>query len=621
MAAPGPLSRSVPGARIVALLADAGRFQLAPRVVAGLLALQLLGTTIELCGIFTLVPVFQFIQADGDVAALVDRHREWRLLVDAYAAIGLQVTLAALLCTSLAFLLLRQIVVYVRLLYQVSSREGMVARVRSLAFERFLHVSFAYQDRNSTGEIVNDLTVELSRATDYLFYRIHMAGLVIAAAAYGFSLLFVSVGTTLVAVLLFGAAIAMLRGRMRKSARVGRDVTQANSEAGGFLVERLKTARLVRLAGMERAEAAEMSRLTARQRESLVHLQKLIAQVTVMIEPIVIGASFVFVYLSVTWLDTSIEEIGLFLIMVLRLLPIAKDIAQTGPAIRGGRPAFDAVVRRLDAMESERETSGGTRTFVGLSCAISFDDVSFAYGGANGAPALRNVSVEIAKGTLTALVGPSGAGKSTLIDMLPGLRRPISGQVLFDGVSLQSFDLRSLRRGVAFAPQTPQLFDVSVADHIRYGKPDATMEDILRAAEMAGVAEFADTLPAGYDTPIGEAGVRLSGGQRQRLDLARALVQAAPILILDEPTSNLDAESELRLRRAMRHIVTETDTTIIVIAHRLATVAMADRILVLDEGRLAASGTHAELMHAGGWYASAFSAQQDVSLTSVSEPY
>ena len=272
-------------------------------------------------------------------------------------------------------------------------------------------------------------------------------------------------------------------------------------------------------------------------------------------------------------------------------------------------------------MENERETSGGTRTFVGLSCAISFDDVSFAYGGANGAPALRNVSVEIAKGTVTALVGPSGAGKSTLIDMLPGLRRPISGQVLFDGVPLQSFDLRSLRRGVAFAPQTPQLFDVSVADHIRYGKPDATMEDILRAAEMAGVAEFAGTLPAGYDTSIGEAGARLSGGQRQRLDLARALVQAAPILILDEPTSNLDADSELRLRRAMRQIVTETDTTIIVIAHRLATVAMADRILVLDDGRLTASGTHAELMHAGGWYASAFSAQQDVSLTSVSEPY
>ena len=281
--------------------------------------------------------------------------------------------------------------------------------------------------------------------------------------------------------------------------------------------------------------------------------------------------------------------------------------------MRGTMPAFNAVVQRLESMENERETRGGARKFAGLSRAISFDDLSFAYDGNRAAPALRNVSAEIPKGTLTALVGPSGAGKSTLIDMLPRLRHPMSGQVLFDGAPLQSFDLRSLRRGIAFAPQTLQLFNVSVADHIRYGKADATMESILRAAEMAGVAEFADALPEGYDTLLGEAGVRLSGGERQRLDLARALVQAAPILILDEPASNLDAESEQRLRRAMQRIVTETDTTIIVIAHRLATVAMADQILVLDRGRLVARGTHTELMRSGGWYASAFSAQQDVS--------
>ena len=304
------------------LLAAARRFQLAPRVVGGLLALQLLGTAVELCGIFTLVPIFQFIQADGDLVSLVDRHREWRLLIDAYAAAGLRVTLAALLCTSFAFLLLRQIAVYVRLLYQVSAREGVVARVRVLAFERFLHVSFTYQDRTPTGEIVNALTVELTRAADYLFSRLYLAGMVVVAAAYGLSLLFVSAGMTLVAVFLFGAAFSMLRGQMTKSARIGRDVTRANSEAGGFLVEAPedRASDAPRRHGAGRGD--EMSRLTGRQRESLVHLQKLIALVTVMIEPIVIGASFVFVYVSITWFDTSIEEIGLFLIMILRLLPL-----------------------------------------------------------------------------------------------------------------------------------------------------------------------------------------------------------------------------------------------------------------------------------------------------------
>ena len=601
------------------LLADARRFQLAPRVVAGLLALQLLGTAVELCGIFTFVPIFQFIQADGDLASLTERHREWQLLIDAYAAVGLRVTLATLLCTSLGFLLLRQIVVYVRLLYQVSAREGVVARVRVLAFERFLHVSFAYQDLTPTGEIVNALTVELGRAVDYLFNRLQLVGMVVVAAAYGLSLLFVSVDMTLVAVLLFGAAFLMLRGQMTKSARIGREVTRANNEAGGFLVERLKTARLVRLAGMERAEGNEMNRLTGRQRDSLIHLQKLIALVTVMIEPIVIGASFVFVYVSITWFDTSIEEIGLFLIMVLRLLPVVKELAMTGQTMRGSMPAFDAVVQRLESMENERETHGGAREFIGLSRAISFDDVSFAYDGNHAAPALRNVSAEIVKGTLTALVGPSGAGKSTLIDMLPCLRQPTSGQVLFDGAPLHSFDLQSLRRGIAFAPQTPQLIQC-FSSPTTSGMENRTQPRRVSFAQPKWLAspQFADALPEGYDTLIGEAGVRLSGGERQRLDLARVLVQAAPILILDEPASNLDAESEQRLRRAMQRIVTETDTTIVVIAHRLATVAMADQILVLDHGRLVAHGTHSELMRSGGWYASAFSAQQDVSPSPVS---
>ena len=178
---------------------------------------------------------------------------------------------------------------------------------------------------------------------------------------------------------------------------------------------------------------------------------------------------------------------------------------------------------------------------------------------------------------------------------------------------IEAFDLTSLRANIAFVPQTPQLFNVSIANHIRYGKLDATMDDIIRAAEMAGVADFIDDLVDGYDTQIGEAGERLSGGQRQRLDLARALVRQAQILILDEPTSNLDAESEIRLRAAMRRIRTETETTVIVIAHRLATVAMADKILVLDRGRLIAEGTHKELVSAEGWYAPAFSAQQAVS--------
>ena len=595
------------------LLDEARRMQLRRRVVGNLLALQLIGTVIELAGIFTLLPVFQYIQGDGDVAALVVAHDEWRMLTEGYALVGLSVSLATLLATSFTFLLLRQAVVYVRTIYQARVREGTVARVRALAFERFLHVSGAYQDRNTTGGIVNDLTTELARSADYLFGRLYFAGLLVVIAAYGISLLFVSIGMTAVAIVLFGSALLILRSQMHKSEIVGRDVLSANAEAAVFLVERLKTGRLIRLSGMEVAETAEMQRLTERQRASLVHLYRLMALVTVVLEPIVIGASFVFIYLSVTLFGTGIEQIGIFLVLILRLLPVVKELANTRQATRSTGPAFEVVVKRLESMAREREPENGGLEFAGLARSITFEQVSFAYEGNDASPALRAFSAVLEKGKLYALVGPSGAGKSTLTDMIPRLRWPDSGRILIDDTPLEDFDLASLRASIAYAPQTPQLFNVSIAEHIRYGKPNATMEDIHRAAEMAGVAGFVADLANGYETEIGEAGLRLSGGQRQRLDLARALVRQAPILILDEPTSNLDAESEVRLRDAMQRIRTKTETTMIVIAHRLATVAMADKILVLDRGLLVTEGPHDELMSADGWYASAFSAQQAVS--------
>ena len=595
------------------LLDEARRMQLRRRVVGNLLALQLIGTVIELAGIFTLLPVFQYIQGDGDVAALVVAHDEWRMLTEGYALVGLSVSLATLLATSFTFLLLRQAVVYIRTIYQARVREGTVARVRALAFERFLHVSGAYQDRNTTGGIVNDLTTELARSADYLFGRLYFAGLLVVIAAYGIGLLFVSIGMTAVAIVLFGSALLILRSQMHKSEMVGRDVLSANAEAAVFLVERLKTGRLIRLSGMEVAETAEMQRLTERQRASLVHLYRLMALVTVVLEPIVIGASFVLIYLSVTLFGTGIEQIGIFLALILRLLPVVKELANTRQATRSTGPAFEVVVKRLESMAREREPENGGLEFAGLARSITFEQVSFAYEGNDASPALRAFSAVLEKGKLYALVGPSGAGKSTLTDMIPRLRWPDSGRILIDDTPLEDFDLASLRASIAYAPQTPQLFNVSIAEHIRYGKPNATMEDIHRAAEMAGVAGFVADLANGYETEIGEAGLRLSGGQRQRLDLARALVRQAPILILDEPTSNLDAESEVRLRDAMQRIRTKTETTMIVIAHRLATVAMADKILVLDRGLLVTEGPHDELMSADGWYASAFSAQQAVS--------
>ena len=247
--------------------------------------------------------------------------------------------------------------------------------------------------------------------------------------------------------------------------------------------------------------------------------------------------------------------------------------------------------------------------------AIRFENVHFTYSDTTeeeeggGTKALRGVDLTIPAGKTTALVGPSGSGKSTMVDLIPRLRTPQEGRILFDGVPQSELDVASLRAGVSYAPQQPQLFNVSIADHIRYAKPDATDAEIRDAARLANAEGFIETLRDGYDTLLGENGAKLSGGQRQRIDLARALVRRAPILILDEPTANLDAESEMLFREALAAIRRETDITVILIGHRLTTVTNSDQIAVLMEGRVEAAGSHDALLAAGGWYASAFKSQ------------
>jgi ATP-binding cassette subfamily B protein len=231
---------------------------------------------------------------------------------------------------------------------------------------------------------------------------------------------------------------------------------------------------------------------------------------------------------------------------------------------------------------------------------VSFKDVSFAYPERTKHSALEDVTLRVAPGETVALVGPSGAGKTTIFNLLLRFFDPDCGEVRVDGVRASDADLEALRARMALVPQDVALFADTIAENIRYGVPDATIEEIERAATAAQADGFIRALPEGYETKLGERGISLSGGQRQRIALARALLKDAPILLLDEATSALDAESEALVQRALERVM--KGRTTLVIAHRLATVQKADRILVMDRGRIVEEGTHAELVAKGGLY-------------------
>ena len=295
---------------------------------------------------------------------------------------------------------------------------------------------------------------------------------------------------------------------------------------------------------------------------------------------------------------TSGEFTG-FVVALLLLYEPVKRLTGIQNIFQQAIGASQRVFEYLDRTPTVIERPGAKKAS-GFRDSICFENVTFRYPNVPDGFAIRGLSLTVRRGEVVALVGPSGAGKSTLAALLPRFYDVQSGAVLIDGADIRDLTLESLRRLIAIVSQDTFLFNDSVAHNIRYGRPGATMEEIREAARNALAEEFILALPQGYETQIGERGTKLSGGQRQRISIARALLSNAPILILDEATSQLDTESEVLVQRALSNLM--SGRTVIVIAHRLSTIRRADRIVVIDGGRVNEVGTHAELVSQGGIY-------------------
>ena len=497
--------------------------------------------------------------------------------------------------------------------------ERVVADIRKAVFNHIIGLSPGFFEMTRTGEVVSRLTTDTTLLQVVVGSSVSVALRNSLLMIGGLVMLFVTSAKltllTLAVVPLVVAPIVIFGRRVRKLSRLAQD---SIAEVGAEAAESLYGVRVVQAFAHEDFDRSHFAHSTEQAFLAAISRVRARAWLTATVILLVFGSISTVLWVGgedVVAGSLSPGQLSSFVFYAILVGGSLGAISEVAGDLQRAAGAMERIAELLETEALIVAPASPKELPIPVRGGVEFRGVTFHYPSRPESAALVNFDLSVGAGERVAIVGPSGAGKTTVIQLLLRFYDASSGRVCFDGIDVRDLDPKRLRQAIGLVPQEPVIFGASARDNIRYSRPDASDAEVLEAARFAHALEFLERLPQGLDTHLGERGVRLSGGQRQRIAIARAILRDPALLLLDEATSSLDAESERLVQQALDELM--QDRTTIVIAHRLATVLKADRIVVMDRGRIVGAGTHAALMREGGLYARLAALQFDQGIGEV----